>query len=309
MYVPARGLSTITAYVQDAQGLPVPAEAVTFATDLGTIKPDLETTGDQDDQAGVARSTLTCPADTPGLATITVQAGEVETQLPVVCFSPADLSLEFSSADLPAQQGAQSIVTARVRDAGGTLIPQQSVQISTTLGSINPAESDTDANGQASFTLTPPADLETGMATIRASSGRISATRRIAIAAVPLAGAETNYTPATAWHLNLGTAYRIAGPSDGRDVDDYYRLDLDGPRHVQLFLRDIPAGADYELKLIDGNQWTMVGESLAIGNADELLEATLPAGTYYLQVERRSPATRPTEMGYIVGGRVIQRRP
>ena len=84
-----------------------------------------------------------------------------------------------------------------------------------------------------------------------------------------------------------GLVYRGAFPS-GSDVHDYYYVDLTGEEALEAWLRNIPAGHDYDLILRDASQ-TVVAFSLTPGNADEqILSGPLPAGRYYVHVYHRS---------------------
>jgi hypothetical protein len=73
--IPADGQSTtnITAIVKDANDNPVTNTQVTFATNLGTIAPETDSTDDQ----GIATTVLTA-AGTPGTATVSATVGDIQ---------------------------------------------------------------------------------------------------------------------------------------------------------------------------------------------------------------------------------------
>ncbi len=88
--------------------------------------------------------------------------------------------------------------------------------------------------------------------------------------------------------LVSGLVYYGAFPS-GQDVKDYYFFDLSTQGSVKLWLKNIPAGHNYDLVLRDDNLATHPGwYSLSLGNQDEFVEATIPAGHYYIQIHNAS---------------------
>jgi hypothetical protein len=66
---------------------------------------------------------------------------------------------------------------------------------------------------------------------------------------------------------------------------DYYYFDLPATGRVELWLRNIPSGQDYNLVLRDENLEPEVGYSGNRGNVNEhIVTDNLPAGRYYIQV-------------------------
>jgi hypothetical protein len=82
--------------------------------------------------------------------------------------------------------------------------------------------------------------------------------------------------------LLSGPNYRGRFPSRA-DEYDYYYFDLAATGPVELWLRDIPAGQDYNLVLRDANQ-NVVGYSAWGGNTNEYIRETVSPGRYYVQV-------------------------
>jgi hypothetical protein len=64
---------------------------------------------------------------------------------------------------------------------------------------------------------------------------------------------------------------------------DYYYFDVPQAGQVELWLRNIPVGRDYNLVLRDSSQ-QLAGYSAWGGNANEYIGETLSAGRYYVQV-------------------------
>jgi hypothetical protein len=80
--------------------------------------------------------------------------------------------------------------------------------------------------------------------------------------------------------------YRGRFPSPG-DINDYFFFDMAGPGRIEVRLRNIPPGQNYDLVLRD-NGLVAVGYSGSLGNADEsILTGILPAGRYFVQVYNR----------------------
>jgi hypothetical protein len=83
--------------------------------------------------------------------------------------------------------------------------------------------------------------------------------------------------------LVSGLGYRGRFPIKEDDYD-YYYFDLSTTRSVELWLRDIPAGHDYNLVLRDANLG-MIGYSAERGAVPEhIVHGSVPPGRYYVQV-------------------------
>ncbi len=68
------------------------------------------------------------------------------------------------------------------------------------------------------------------------------------------------------------------------DPKDYFYFDLPAAHTVELWLKNIPAGHNYDLTLRNANE-DEVKHSGELGNANEhILTGVLPAGRYYIQV-------------------------
>jgi hypothetical protein len=84
--------------------------------------------------------------------------------------------------------------------------------------------------------------------------------------------------------LVSGLTYLGRFPSR-EDGNDYYYFDLPAAGRVELWLRNIPSGEDYNLVLRDVNLEPPVGYSGNRGSANEyILNDNLAAGRYYVQV-------------------------
>ena len=72
------------------------------------------------------------------------------------------------------------------------------------------------------------------------------------------------------------------------DQSDYFYVDLPAAHTIEIWLRNIPAGANYHLYLYDQNQ-RLIGNSAEPGNSDEhILTPIHPPGRYYVRVFRSS---------------------
>jgi hypothetical protein len=77
-------------------------------------------------------------------------------------------------------------------------------------------------------------------------------------------------------------------PSD-QDTKDYYYFDQAAEGAVRLWLQNIPDGRNYDLVLRDATLGTQPGwYSVRLGNLDEYVEATIPAGRYHIQIHNAS---------------------
>jgi hypothetical protein len=82
--------------------------------------------------------------------------------------------------------------------------------------------------------------------------------------------------------------YYAQFPNPG-DINDYFFFDLYSGGDVEVSLRNIPSGRNYDLVLRD-SALNPIGYSGELGNADELIELdALPAGRYYIQAYHRDP--------------------
>lgn len=83
--------------------------------------------------------------------------------------------------------------------------------------------------------------------------------------------------------------YYAQFPNPG-DINDYFYFDLYSEGRVEVSLRNIPSGRNYDLVLRDWTVENAVGYSGELGNADELIVIdALPAGRYYIQAYHRDP--------------------
>ena len=103
---------------------------------------------------------------------------------------------------------------------------------------------------------------------------------------------EPNNSFAQAWGpLASGQTYHAYFPTEA-DENDYYYFDLPVARSVEIWLTDILPGNDHALYLYDAAQ-ALVDFSDEYDNADEhIFLASVPAGRYYVRVERFQGTTR-----------------
>jgi hypothetical protein len=70
----------------------------------------------------------------------------------------------------------------------------------------------------------------------------------------------------------------------GRDDIDYFYLEIDSPKVIELYLTDIPANADYDLYLVTGEE-DLLMDSSNTGEQDEhILYTTSSVGVFYVVV-------------------------
>lgn len=99
---------------------------------------------------------------------------------------------------------------------------------------------------------------------------------------------EPNDSIDTAWGpLASGREYQAYIYSEA-DKNDFYYTDLSAPHPIEVWLRNIPVGANYHLGLYNAAQG-QEGWSANPGSSDEhILTGALPAGRYYVRVYQAS---------------------
>ena len=87
-------------------------------------------------------------------------------------------------------------------------------------------------------------------------------------------------------YLTSGTTYHAYIFSEA-DKEDYYKIRLDTSHTIEIWLTDIPVGANYHLYLYNSAH-AQKGYSGNPDNQDEhiLTGSTMPAGEYYIRVQR-----------------------
>lgn len=105
-----------------------------------------------------------------------------------------------------------------------------------------------------------------------------------------------NDTFATAYQLLLNQPqfHNFNAPLD---VYDSFFFDLAEARPVTVRLTNIPAGSEYDLAIYSSNK-LLWGVGNNIGNQDEAVSLTLPAGRYYIMIHRIYPAGPPDTDNY-----------
>ena len=172
--------STITALVTDDVENPVTGISVWFETTLGTIDDSAVT-----NTYGQATATLTA-GTLADVAVVTATSGAVQRTIEVtIKAGPAVLiSVEAAPDTLNADGVDVAAVTATVTDIYGNPVEGEQVVFSTDLGSVSPAEANTDASGLAETTLTAPTTA--GTATVEACAGSLCGTAEVSIVAIEL---------------------------------------------------------------------------------------------------------------------------
>ncbi len=131
------------------------------------------------DSAGRAEALFVADA-LPGTAYVTATLGAVVNSLPITITSGQPATLTLTSRPLVvASNGGQAIVTATVRDEGGSLVLDGvPVSFTATLGEVSPATAATLAGLATTVFTAGPA---TGQATVTAQAGEVTATTSITI--------------------------------------------------------------------------------------------------------------------------------
>ena len=185
---PADGVSTveITATVRDAAKNIVPdGTTVTFSVQTGPSDPGEVSPTTADTVNGQAQTTYT--AGTTG-GTVTVRATATvgtETVRADVTISLQGATIELTAAPSVIEAGgAESLLTARVRYAGGSVVPVGTVvTFETTLGILSSGQAQTNTQGEATVTLTSSAS--SGTATVTASALDASQTVNVSFTELP----------------------------------------------------------------------------------------------------------------------------
>jgi len=137
--------SIITATVKDSLGKPMDNMTVRFNTTLGTLESSIALT----DINGIATTTL-ISSENEGTAFITATSYitsfvEVEFQHDVASV----IELSSSTSTILADGLSRAIITATLKNDNGDPMPDVTIQFSTTLGTVSPDLSITDATGTA----------------------------------------------------------------------------------------------------------------------------------------------------------------
>lgn len=161
------GTATITITGRRPDGNPLPdGTEIRLSASLGSIDAIVETDND-----GVARATLRADGR-PGTATVTATTGgETEATIEVVIGEPAEtkpiVTVVVNPNNIPVGEDSSATVTVVARNGDGTPAPAGlPVTLTTTLGNLDPSQTETDANGTVTSTLF--AGLQSGTAEIAA---------------------------------------------------------------------------------------------------------------------------------------------
>lgn len=165
--------SEISVVVKDANDYLVPNQVVNFTATLG----QLAASSGKTDISGQVSMNLTAPT-TVGNATVTASVGGIN-QAALVTFiagPPAFVTTVITPTTLAADGTGVATVRAKVTDAFGNPIAGQTINFTTSLGSIS-ASSQTDASGVAVALLT--ASETTGVAHVTAGIGVLQSTANV----------------------------------------------------------------------------------------------------------------------------------
>ena len=91
-----------------------------------------------------------------------------------------------------------------------------------------------------------------------------------------------NFTVAQRLQFNAAQTHQF---NDSFDFFDAFYFDLSAADVVTVRLSQIPAGSDYNITIYDSDK-SVRGSGTKAGNQNEAVPLQLPAGRYYVMVER-----------------------
>ncbi len=225
------GSSTITAYLRDANGFPVPNQNCTFTIstnatgDSANVNPIIVSSD------GTGRATTQYTAG-PGTGTdvLTAAAGAANTTQGIVVTQEATflqtLALQTASSTLVANGVDYTTLTATVRDNTGKALEGIAVLFSTTLGTVKEIGEagsgssnvtvSSDTNGFARAILV--SSIATGEAEIKASAGGLSNTRVVSYVPGPPASVILQSFPSTVAPTGTATLTAIVKDENNHPV-------------------------------------------------------------------------------------------
>ncbi len=144
--------ATFSAMVKDAHGNGVPAQQITWHTDLGVLSGASSMT----DADGVATVLLRSSNGQPGTAQVTAQLGTAVVSAPAVSLTfdteSAKVTSLYRRVDSITGTGDEKVtLVATVQNASGKPVPNMTVTWSTSLGDLSSTTSETNENGSASI--------------------------------------------------------------------------------------------------------------------------------------------------------------
>jgi hypothetical protein len=169
--LPPDSNASVSATLLDGSLQPIANAQVTFSSDKGSFSPATVTTN----AAGVASTTFTAGV-VPGLGTITASGGGAVATRSIAVTS-GSLTLEAGATQLTF--GAQTVLTATLRDLSSNPVPGQVISFTGTLGSVFPISGTTNAGGQLATTFT--AGSIPGEGKVTAETELIAASKTIII--------------------------------------------------------------------------------------------------------------------------------
>ena len=189
-------IATYTALVKDANGNPVPNFSVGWTTTHGTLS------GTSSDTDANGNATITLKGTIMGSAQVVATANGGSENAPLVNLM-ADITtakvttVTSSLAKMTGTGTESSIQTAMVTDANGNILPAgQTVNWSTTIGTMSSATTQTDASGKTTSTLsgTIASGASNGTAIVTAAATAGSNTANVTVRTVAIVGGRSYWT-------------------------------------------------------------------------------------------------------------------
>ena len=203
--------TTATATVKDAGGLLLPNETVTFkSSDTGDKVSTTTNAG-----SGTYTATITS-STTVGTPTITATDGTVSgtATLTQTVDPPASVAVTLSPTSIVANGTSTTTATATVKDAGGLLLPNETVTFKSS--DTGDKVSTTTNAGSGTYTATITSSTTVGTPTITATDGTVSGTATLTQTVGSAATVNVVVSPAVILADGISTATATATVKDAQ---------------------------------------------------------------------------------------------
>ncbi len=202
-------VATITAFVRDSQNRLLAGVPVTFSASSGALTVSTGTTGGTSSTAVATLGTAGDPSSRT--ITVTALAGGFQGQTTVVVapaqptVTPATVTLQAITTNIPSDGSFPTTVTAFVRDSSNRFISGVPVTFTSTSGGISVTRGTTDVTGTATADLTSAGDPTNRTITVTATAATISTN-----ITVDVTGTVLNVTGPSALVLGQTSTYAIS---------------------------------------------------------------------------------------------------
>ena len=209
----ANGISTtvVTATVKDAQGHLLPTETVAFKSS-DTVEKVSTTTNNTN---GTYTATITS-STTVGTPTVTATDGTVSgtATLTQTVDPPATVTVALNPTSIIANGTSTTVATATVKDAGGLLLPTETVAFKSS--DAGDKVSATTNAGSGTYTATITSSTTVGTPTVTATDGTVSGTAPLTQTVGPAATVTVALSPTVIVADGTSTATATATATDAQ---------------------------------------------------------------------------------------------